>query len=100
MERERARERSGTVRVCVRGRSAREQLQRDLPREVMKWSHGRTLHIVDLIVPEVEPATGAMFTAHGRVSSRAVVFVHCKIRRRWPLARMTTVEFRVMDGLS
>ncbi|MFL5817471.1 MAG: hypothetical protein ACJ76L_07710 [Conexibacter sp.] len=54
---------------------------------------------MDLIVPAVEPATGAMFTAHGRVSSRAVVFVHCKIRRRWPLTRMTTVEFKVMDGL-
>ena len=99
MERERARERSGTVRLRARGRSAREQLQRDLPREVMKWSRGRTLRIVDLIVPAVEPTTGAMFTAHGRVSSRAVVFVHCKIRRRWPLTRITTVEFKVMDGL-
>lgn len=95
--------RQGKVRVRTRRMGdldAIEQLQTELPREVLRWSRDRAVRLDDLMVPAVTPHPGQTFRAPGRASDGRQVFVNCVIARRVPWRRATdTVKFRITEQL-
>jgi len=94
--------REGKVRVHTRSKSdlvSIEELQVELPREILRWSRDRAVRIVDLMVPAVAPYPGQTFMAPGRASDGRQVFVNCEIGRRVPWRRTTdTVRFKIMES--